>query len=75
MRQIRLNWVWMHDFIVWVCIFPGIIQQDSLLHGWTTPNSKLTLALIPEDAEAAQPPAPAQSHPPFESWFCRIKRH
>ena len=64
MRQIRLQWVWMHEVRPYillhprVCIFPGIIQPDSLLHGWTTPNSKLTLALIPGDAEAAQPPAP-----------------
>ena len=81
MRQIRLHWVWMHNVRSYillhprVCIFPGIIQPDSLLHGWTTPNSKLTLALIAGDAKAAQLPAPAESHPPFDSWFCHIKRH
>ena len=81
MRQIRLHWVWMHEVKSYillhprVCICPGIIQPDSLLHGWTTPNSKLTLALTLGDTEAAQPSAPAQSHPPFVSWFCRIKWH
>ena len=59
-------------------IWHVLVLADSLLHVRARSNPKLTLAINPEDAEALQPPSPAQDHTCFTlihnsaitNWMC-----